>query len=102
MYSRVEFVGCRGRIESLGHLARLLGQLAERRLAADVPADGAGQRHGCGRIGTRDVVRHLGEVAERRDVGIRDGQVEHGDGGRRHAQQAVGAGRDVAAQQPWP
>ena len=58
-------------------------QLARRDLGPEVCAERPEQLDRRGRVRPRDVVRDLGEVAERRDAGRRDLELERGDERRR-------------------
>ena len=53
------------RVEARPQLCRLVGEVARRQRDPEVPPECLEQRHRGGRVRTRDVVRDLGEVAER-------------------------------------
>src|SRR6185436_19473295 len=63
----------RGGVESDAHEPRLLGQASEVELRVEMPPERAQQVDRRLRVVARDVVRDLGEVAERRDARLRDG-----------------------------
>ena len=88
------------RVEPLALRQRLVGQVAERQVDAQVPAELLDQRDRAGREGATDVVRHLRVEAHRRDARAGDRHLEHGQGRGRHAQQPLRTLFHVVVQEP--
>ena len=87
------------RVEPAAQLARLGLEIVGRDRRAEVVAERPQQLDGRRRVGPGHVVRDLREVAEGRDAGRGDLELEGGHEGRRDPQHAGRAGRHVAAQQ---